>query len=679
MNVLKFLLPSPTLSEQKVKTGLHWMTWEGAVSNGFSSITTSGILTAFALAVGADNVQIGVLAAIPFLMQPLQLPAIFLVDKLKKRKAIATISWFFAQLLWFPIALIPLYMGTPSAGAISMLLALMVIRSVFHAICSCAWNPWIRDLIPQKILGSYSARRLAMSTAVGIFFGLGAAFFVEYWKGQAPEEQVIYGYTYALVFGALILGMASPVFMSLMPEPLMQSTPGENPSLIKTLITPLRNSNFRKLMQFQLLWNFAANLAIPFFAVSMLQRLGLPLFWVIGLSVISQVFNILFLRVWGPFADRFGSKVVLSMGVSLYLMVFLGWIFTTMPEKYFLTVPLLIILHMFAGIATAAVSFTVGTLNLKLAPQGQATPYLASAALAGNIGAGLGPLVGGVLANFFSQRHLMLVFFWFEKTEQYELPAFSMGSFDFLFAITFILGLFTLSTLALVREEGEVGREVVLESLTSPIGEFTQQVSSVPSLAILKNIPFGNLKRLPIPGLDVALGVTSYQIADTARTITSTQVRARRFGRELERAFRDNFLKLLKLGPEVKAYDVEIAANIARGAMHAVDEKQEKPDNLVAYIIDGVISSSIEAGIDPEDLILGTSQGIIQGAVETKIDIEMTVQQVLDTSIKIAPKIGLAERVAVDNATKGMLDVAQGIGRTEYTQVKLSVEKYGQS
>ena len=92
MSIMGILQPRPTLSEQEIKTGLHWLTWEGAVSLGFNSITTSGILVAFALALGADNFQIGVLAAIPFIMQTLQIPGIWLVEKLRRRKAIAVLS-----------------------------------------------------------------------------------------------------------------------------------------------------------------------------------------------------------------------------------------------------------------------------------------------------------------------------------------------------------------------------------------------------------------------------------------------------------------------------------------------------------------------------------------------------------------------------------------------------------
>jgi hypothetical protein len=201
-NVGSIFRPKPTISDEEVQKGLRWLTREGAVSMGFNSIAGSGILAAFALALGASNFQIGILAAIPFIMQPLQIPAILLVEKFQRRKAIAVISWFLAQLLWFPAALIPIFIEVPSGRAISMLLGILAVRSMLSAVCSCAWNPWTRDLIPQGILGSFSARRMAWATAVGIVFGLGAAFFVDFWKGQASGESVVHGYTYAILFHA---------------------------------------------------------------------------------------------------------------------------------------------------------------------------------------------------------------------------------------------------------------------------------------------------------------------------------------------------------------------------------------------------------------------------------------------------------------------------------------------
>ncbi len=150
MSLFKFLAPKPTISERELTAGLKWFTLEGAASQGLFSITTSGFLVAFALALGASNLQIGILAAIPSTMQILQLPAIWLVEKVRHRKLIAVPSWFLAQFIWFPIALIPVFMGTPSGGAISLLLGLMALRGVFSASTGSACSS--SSLEPSHVL-----------------------------------------------------------------------------------------------------------------------------------------------------------------------------------------------------------------------------------------------------------------------------------------------------------------------------------------------------------------------------------------------------------------------------------------------------------------------------------------------------------------------------------------------
>jgi hypothetical protein len=67
MGLREKLSPKPTISDQDVASGLRWLTWEGMASMGFFSITTSGFLAAYALLLGCNNFQIGILAAIPFL------------------------------------------------------------------------------------------------------------------------------------------------------------------------------------------------------------------------------------------------------------------------------------------------------------------------------------------------------------------------------------------------------------------------------------------------------------------------------------------------------------------------------------------------------------------------------------------------------------------------------------
>lgn len=665
-----FLKPKPTISDQDLESGLQWFTFEGMAALGLFSITTSGFLAAFALALGANNLQIGILAALPFIMQTLQLPSIWLVEKFRRRKAIALSTWVPAQLLWFPIALIPFFIETPSAWAISLLLAFMALRGLFAAVSNCGWNGWVRDLIPQRMLGRIFSRRLVLSTAAAVVFSLGAAFFVDVWQERVTGQSAILGYTYVLLFGALFLGMASPVFMALMPEPLMQPVIGPQPSIWERLSAPIRDRNFRQLIQFLLSWGFASNLAVPFFAVYMLKSLGLPLSWVIALSILSQLFNMLFLRVWGRFVDRFGNKAVLSLCASLYLLVIFGWIFTTMPERYVFTIPLLVILHIFAGIANAGVTLTVATIGLKLSPKGEATSYLAGASLATNVGAGLGPLFGGLLADFFSTRELDLTITWTDPSTLMQVSALNIVGIEFLFGIAFILGLMTLGTLATIREEGEVSREVILESLMFPTREISRPMSSVPGYNLLSNFPFGYLKKVPVPGLDVAVGVTAYQIASAAKAAASTVVRGHRVTKKLTKALQDNLAIVWKVRKEVKAHGIEITREAARGAMHVVDDKPLTTEKLVSSIATGVVKASSQAGVSPLDGIQGSSQGIVQGAIETGTDLTTATIHTIEAAKEVAKLSGFSEESAVVKATVGVLEAAEAAGSEVVAKVR---------
>ena len=86
MRLFDSLKPQPVIEKKDIARGLRWLVWEGTVSLGLNSITTSGFLAAYALALGANNLQIGILAAIPFLMHILQMPMIWLVEKIRRRK-----------------------------------------------------------------------------------------------------------------------------------------------------------------------------------------------------------------------------------------------------------------------------------------------------------------------------------------------------------------------------------------------------------------------------------------------------------------------------------------------------------------------------------------------------------------------------------------------------------------
>jgi hypothetical protein len=98
--------PTPQLTDAEREIGLRMMRWQAMAASGADGLASGGFLAAFALILGASNFQIGVLTAIPFIMQPLQIFAVVVVERYRVRKVFAVVAYFIAYSSWIPIALI---------------------------------------------------------------------------------------------------------------------------------------------------------------------------------------------------------------------------------------------------------------------------------------------------------------------------------------------------------------------------------------------------------------------------------------------------------------------------------------------------------------------------------------------------------------------------------------------
>ncbi|MBI4219006.1 MAG: MFS transporter [Chloroflexi bacterium] len=658
MNLLSTFRPKPHLSEAESARGLRWLIWEGTSQMGFNSITSSGFLAAFALLMGANNLQIGILAALPFLTMPLQVLTVGIVERFRRRKALSVVFWLIAQALWVPIALLPIFLEVPSAPAVSALLGIVALQSIFVAIQNSAWNSWLRDLVPQQTMGTFFARRLRYATIAAMGFGLAAALFVDYWRNPAGRSEAL-GYTIAILAGAVTLGLASPFFRMLMPEPEMPAAAGPRRSMLAMFADPFQDRNYRVLLVFHFLWAFAVHLAMPFFSVYMLTRLGLPVSAVLGFSVLSQLFNVIFLRFWGPLADRVGNKAVISVTSSLLLIVILGWTFTTMPERYSLTIPLLVVLHMLAGIASAGVNVSTGTIGLKMAPAGRATAYLAATSVVANLGAGLGPLVGGRLADFFSVRALTLEFSWTGPAGQLRFSPIHMTGFDFLFGLSFLLGLLSLNILTLLREQGEVSREVVMDALFAPMQRALGPMSTVPGLSLLTQFPFGYLRRVPLPGLDAVVGVTAYEIGTAAHAASTAVGRARSLATHIARAVDRSVSLAWGPGRRPEDQSMQVARAAARGAIRAVGEAALSAGSMARFSVGAVIRAMQEAGGNPDDYYWGIGYGVVEGAVEANADPVEAARGAIEAARAEARRADLEEARLVSRVGEGATEAAR--------------------
>jgi MFS family permease len=174
------------------------------------------------------------------------------------------------------------------------------------------------------------------------------------------------------------------------------------------------------------------------------------------------------------------------------------WPFLTLPEKHILTMPLLVAIHVLAGMSTAGVTLCAGNVALKAAPKGQATAFLAANALISGLAATAAPVIAGLGADWFAGQNLRLSIEWLSAITgetRFHLPAVDLKGLDFLFVISFVFGLYAVHRLLAVREEGEVEEKVVVTHLYGEVRKAVRHVSNVAGLRHLTYFPYERLRR----------------------------------------------------------------------------------------------------------------------------------------------------------------------------------------
>ncbi|RPH40445.1 MAG: MFS transporter [Burkholderiales bacterium] len=428
---------------------LAWGSVTGAFSGGV-------ILVAFALSLGATPVQVGLLAAIPFLAQAAQLPATVLVERLRRRRLITVVSFGAARGVIGLLAVVP-FLSEPRV-ALAVLIAAQIAIGVLQAVGGCAVNGWLHQLIPVRELGRFFARRIFWGTAVACVATLAAGALVE----QRGADGTLHAY--AVAFGlAALAGFVSTWHIARVPEPRMPDS-GPQGDLRARLWAPFRDRNFRRLLVFMAAWIVASNLAAPFLTVYLIQQRGYPVTTVTMLWVVSQLANATTLYLWGRLSDRLSNKAVLAVALPVNFACMLALVFVDAAGDETLQLGLLAGVHVVLGVATGGIGLATGNLCLKLAPPGQGTPYLAAIGLVSALGGGIAPIAAGLLAQAFQASELSAVVRFASPTRSDEFAVVSFAHWEFLFALSALLGLYVMHALSRIDEGPEVSERVVVQA-----------------------------------------------------------------------------------------------------------------------------------------------------------------------------------------------------------------------
>ena len=482
--------PVDEVSQADIEHAWRMFRFNGIGTQIMETLTLGTFLTAFALQLGASNAFIGLLAAAPYLANFGQLVGVYLVETLRNRRIVTVVAGFTARPLLFLLPLAAL-MPEPRWGLV-LVFSVILVRYFIGSIQGVAWSSLVRDVVAEDRRGSFFGARVRIMTAIGMVRGLRAGMFVDHWAkfGLGPQK-----WAYCVLFAvAGTCGAAAIWPLAQIREPRMAPAI-EPPRLTALLEKPFHDPNFRNLMIFLMAWNFAVNLAAPFFTVHMFQRLELNVFTVTALATTSQFANICVLAIFGRLTDRFSAKSVMAVSAPLFLLCVFSWVFTTRPAEASTTIALLAVIHLVTGVATAGVTIASTTITMRLAPKEYATAYLTANGLLTSLAAGIAPVLGGLTADFFIHQKLSLVLHWQTAERDIAFETLKIEHWDFFFVLAGLVGLYALHRLSHVVEQGSVSERVVIGEFLAETKRNFQNISPVAGLRQLTEWPFAMVQR----------------------------------------------------------------------------------------------------------------------------------------------------------------------------------------
>jgi len=374
--------------------------WEGGLSFANFTLVNGAFLVGFALSLGASELMIGILSAIPLFANILQLFSAFILEATGSRKKTSIISLLLGRLLWIPIILIAL--GILSFSPLLMFSIVLILSSLLIAVGNLSILSWMKDIVPLRKMAGFWGKRNVYASVAGMITYLLGSLALDYFPGQAT-----FGYVF---LAALVVGLIGVLVVVRVPEKKRKIKAIKFAKFKENISVPFRDKGFRPILYFGIYWGFALNILAPFYIVFMLQDLSMTFTAISVLLAVDLVGRIIGLNFWGRFMEKWGSRPVLIISVTVNILNPLLFVFipnhTLMLNYYLIGATWMITAVAYAGLDIAAYRAV-----FKAAPRKHDAYYLSVFSSLTGLMSAIGPIVGGIIATVLKYMNFLPEFF----------------------------------------------------------------------------------------------------------------------------------------------------------------------------------------------------------------------------------------------------------------------------
>ena len=337
---------------------------------------------------GASVTILGIVIALPALLNILQIPAAPLVDKVGYR-AFVLRGWTtrcFIILGMGVVAFLPSKIDRTTR--IGLMLFLLFAYNASRGFSVCGFLPWITQLIPESLRGRYLARD-QMSNALALLGTMaGTALFVKHAEGT-----MAFGWMFVVGF---LGGMASLWFLARMPDvPVPEQSRSKGPVPWKAMVL---HPPFYRL----LVYNIVILIALSGSGVCWVPLLrdvhGFEDWHFLAMMALYSAGAALTLWGFGALADRVGSKPLLGASGIIIVAHFILW-GAIAAGVVAPTLPVIVILQMSSALGVALLTLPNTRLLMAVAPEMGRSHFFALFSVVTSLTAGIFPILWGLVVD----------------------------------------------------------------------------------------------------------------------------------------------------------------------------------------------------------------------------------------------------------------------------------------
>lgn len=369
-----------------VRRSLRISVAEGVVAELVTACASGGAITAWALYLGFTPVLVGVLGALPFAAQLVQIPSAWLTRVHGSRR---TALWTIGVSRQLPIVLAILpWIPVEEPVQRAILLAVAAASSLLAVAGNNAWTSWISELVPDRLRGRYFGRRTAFCALGSTLGALGAGLALDH-SGPGPGAGQVLS---LLSLASCAFGAITVALLRRQHEPCAHLVPPE-PTLADAL-RPWTEPAARSALVFHVAWAAACGLSAAFYPIHMIGNLRMGFARMALYNGAIAVVRMLTAPLWGRALDRVGARPVLvacCFGLSISNAL---WLFPREDVLWPLAVDAVLCGVLLAGQGLASFS-----LPLNVSSRGTRPFHLAAFAAAAGIATGVASAAGGGLAH----------------------------------------------------------------------------------------------------------------------------------------------------------------------------------------------------------------------------------------------------------------------------------------